>query len=162
MSTDCVHGLAARLPGGAHGSVLKNLPPPPKKNKMLSLASFLDLSNHPVFDHLQYAKTERGEGGLVHFITWMIYLGEEGVSKDKPQARSFDGGLLPRLSTKVDTDDVHMIKWTRPLPSVFVYCGRSKTGWWSRRPGNEDSFLLCPYIIKLGLLSLEIVFRPLN
>ena len=59
MSTDCVHGLAARLPGGAHGSVLKNLPPP-KKNKMFSLASFLDLPNHPVFDHLQYAKMEGG------------------------------------------------------------------------------------------------------
>ena len=31
MSTDCVHGLAARLPGGAHGSAMKKFGPPPQK-----------------------------------------------------------------------------------------------------------------------------------
>ena len=36
----------------------------------------------------------------------------------------------PPLSTKVDTDVIHMIKWTRPFPSVFAYCKRSKTGRW--------------------------------
>ena len=43
---------------------------------------------------------------------------------------SFDRGPLPPLSTEVDTDVIHMIKWTRPFPSAFVYCKQSKTGWW--------------------------------
>ena len=33
-------------------------------------------------------------------------------------------------STEVDTDVIHVIKWTRPSPSVFAYCKRSKTGRW--------------------------------
>ena len=38
--------------------------------------------------------------------------------------------LSPSWSTKVDTDVIHVIKWTRPSPSVFVYCKQSKTGRW--------------------------------
>ena len=30
----------------------------------------------------------------------------------------------------VDTDVIHVIKYTRPSPSSFVYCKQSKTGWW--------------------------------
>ena len=45
------------------------------------------------------------------------------------QARSFNGGLLP-LSTYEGTNIIHMIKWTRPSPSVFVYCKWSRTGQW--------------------------------
>jgi len=33
-------------------------------------------------------------------------------------------------STKVDTDVIHVIKWTRPSPSVFAYWKWSKTGRW--------------------------------
>ena len=40
---------------------------------------------------------------------------------------SFDWGPLPPLSTWIDTD---VIQWTRPSPSVFAYCKRSKTGQW--------------------------------
>ena len=50
--------------------------------------------------------------------------------KIRPQARSFDEGPLPPLSTQVDTDVIHVIKHTRPSLSVFAYCKRSKTGRW--------------------------------
>ena len=40
--------------------------------------------------------------------------------------RSFDWGTHPPLSTKVDTDIIHMIKWIRPSSSIFVI---KKTGW---------------------------------
>ena len=40
------------------------------------------------------------------------------------------GESLPPLSTYVDTDIINVIKWTRPSPSVFAYCKRSKTGRW--------------------------------
>ena len=33
-------------------------------------------------------------------------------------------------SPRVDTDVIHVIKWSRPSPSVFAYCKRSKTGRW--------------------------------
>ena len=46
----------------------------------------------------------------------------------RPQARSFDGGPLP--PSLVYTDIIHMIKYTRPSPSIFAYCKRSKTGLW--------------------------------
>ena len=36
----------------------------------------------------------------------------------------------PPLSTQVDTDVLHMIKYTRPPPSVFAYCKHLRTGWW--------------------------------
>ena len=36
----------------------------------------------------------------------------------------------PPLSTKVDTDVIHMINDTRPSPSIFAYCKQSKTGQW--------------------------------
>ena len=29
-----------------------------------------------------------------------------------------------------ETDVTHVIKWTRPSPSVFAYCKLLKTGWW--------------------------------
>ena len=47
--------------------------------------------------------------------------------------RSFDGGPLPPsvyLHVGIDTDVIHVIKWTRPSPSIFAYCKRSKTGRW--------------------------------
>ena len=40
--------------------------------------------------------------------------------KKRLQAPSLDGGPLPPLSTKVDTDIIWVIKWTRPSPSIFV------------------------------------------
>ena len=40
------------------------------------------------------------------------------------------GDPSPPLCTKVDTDVLHMIKYTRPSPSVFAYCKRSKIGQW--------------------------------
>ena len=55
-STDCVHGLAARLPGGAHGSAMTKFGPHPPKKCFPSLIP--RPSHHPVLDHLQYAKTE--------------------------------------------------------------------------------------------------------
>ena len=44
-------------------------------------------------------------------------------------ARSSTGDPSPPLlSTEVDTDVIHMINDTRPSPSVFACCKRSKTG----------------------------------
>ena len=40
------------------------------------------------------------------------------------------GDPSPPLSTQVDTDVIHVIKWTLPSPSVFAYCKESKTGQW--------------------------------
>ena len=40
------------------------------------------------------------------------------------------GDPSPPLSTQVDTDVIHVIKWTRPSPSIFAYCKWSKTGQW--------------------------------
>ena len=47
--------------------------------------------------------------------------------KIRPHAHSFDGGPL---YTQEDTDIIHLIKWTKPSPSVFAYCKWSKTGRW--------------------------------
>ena len=44
---------------------------------------------------------------------------------------SFDWGPLPPPSVYLGRQNVvHVIKWTRPPPSVFAYCRRSKTGLW--------------------------------
>ena len=40
------------------------------------------------------------------------------------------GDPSPPLSTLVDTDVIHMIKWTTPPPLVFAHCKWSKTGRW--------------------------------
>ena len=52
----------------------------------------------------------------------LLVQNEECVHKKS----SFDWG--PPLSTQVDTDVIHMIKWTRPSPFVFAYCKWSNTG----------------------------------
>ena len=48
--------------------------------------------------------------------------------QDKASSLFFRWGTP--LSTMVDTDVIHMIKWTRPSPSIFAHCKRSKTGRW--------------------------------
>ena len=116
------------------------------------LRSFVPRPSHrPVFDCLQYAN---GEGG--HFIMWMMSVphlksklvvsapsagvsnireakknipllvqNEERVCK---KLHSFNQGPTP-LSVYLGRQNViHMIKWTRPSPSVSAYCKRSKTG----------------------------------
>ena len=98
-------------------------------------------SHRPVFDRLQYAKTE-GEG-LVHFITGGVpdrislhecskfqHLGQK--LQDKAQACFFDQEPLPPSVYLGRQNVIHVIKWTRPSPSVFTYCKRSKTGRWGR------------------------------
>ena len=42
----------------------------------------------------------------------------------------FNNGPPPPQSTMVDADISHVIKWTRPSPSVFAYYMRSKPGQW--------------------------------
>ena len=60
------------------------------------------------------------------------------------EMHSFDGGSPPPpLSTQADTDIIHVIKWTRPLPSVFAYCQQSKTG----RCWERGYILLCTHVI---------------
>ena len=39
-------------------------------------------------------------------------------------------GPLPPSVYLGDTDVIHVIKWTRPSPSIFAYCKRSETGRW--------------------------------
>ena len=53
--------------------------------------------------------------------------------------------LLIRDPPQVDTVVIHMIKWTRPSPSVIAYCKRSKTGQWEglgTRLGFQLSLLM--------------------
>ena len=55
------------------------------------------------------------------------------------------GDPTPPLSTEVDSDVIHMIKWTRPYPSAFAYCKRSKN-WMVGRPGNEATQYIHTYM----------------
>ena len=53
------------------------------------------------------------------------------LQEKRPQSQFFStGDPSPPLSTLVDTDIIHVIKWTTPSPSVLAYCKRSKTGQW--------------------------------
>ena len=50
-----------------------------------------------------------------------------GRNYKKASSSFFQWGIpSPPLFTKVDTDVIHVIKWTRPSPSVFAYCKLSK------------------------------------
>ena len=54
----------------------------------------------------------------------------------------------PALCTSVDTDVIHMMKWTSPSPSIFAYCKGSKTGWWEgpeRRLRVKIWLYMCMY-----------------
>ena len=58
-----------------------------------------------------------------------------------------NGGSLPPLST-VDTDVIHVIKYTRPSLSVFAYIQQVIKNWMVGRPGNEamqDIHTYIPY-----------------
>ena len=64
----------------------------------------------------------------VHKAKSVLFLVQNGehVCKMHPLYQ----GLLPPLSTYVDTDIVHVINAPRPPPSIFAYCKCSKTGQW--------------------------------
>jgi len=94
---------------------------------------------------------QKGKGGgcsiafcahVLHFVQGSVRfslhecltLGTESIKK----------GLVPLIGDPspplcyhgVDTDILHIIKPTRPSPSVFAVLKVIKTGWWGR-PGNE-------------------------
>ena len=74
----------------------------------------------------------RFEAGAVHFSLWNSReFGAETTRKGLKLILSIRVSSLP-LSTLVDTDVIHMIKWTRLsfLPLFVTYCKQSKTGWW--------------------------------
>ena len=60
---------------------------------------------------------------------------------------SLDGDPPP-----LDTDVNHVIKWTRPSPSVFAYYNRSKN-WTVGRPGNETRPTQQNYLVKVSCYS---------
>ena len=74
------------------------------------------------------------------FASWTFKTPVLGT-KIRPQAWSFGVGP-PRL--KVDTDVIHVIKWTRPFHSIFAYCKWSKTKLTGRLGMKLD--LLCKTI----------------
>ena len=126
-----------------------------------SVASFSGHSHRPASDRLQYPKMEGQD--LVHFITWMTSVstqvdtdiihvmkytctfplcfcimqaiknwtvGSPGNEVNKPDERL---QCVVECLPRVDTDVIHVIKWTRPPPSVFAYWKQSTV----RRPGYE-------------------------
>ena len=106
--------------------------------------------HHPVFDRLQYAKTEGGKGHwlkgrilrtrssfLTKSTTYTFrFTNVQNSStwgrnyKIRPLARSFDGGPLPP-SVYLGRHWHHSRdKWYQAFPLYFAYCKRSKTGRW--------------------------------
>ena len=68
------------------------------------------------------------------FTSWMLETPASTWGRNYTiwsQVCSFDGGTLPPpLSTKVDRDVIHVIKYIRPSHSIFAYCKQWKTGPW--------------------------------
>ena len=62
-------------------------------------------------------------------------LGTETIYKIRPQAHSFDGGPLHPSVYLVDTDVIHIIKWTRPFPLFYIL--QAIKNWTVGRPENE-------------------------
>ena len=67
------------------------------------------------------------------------------------EMRPFDQWSLP---PSVDTDVIHVINDTRPSPSIFAYCKRSKTGRWE---GLGTKLCLCQTCARGGT---QTVFMP--
>ena len=88
-------------------------------------------SHRPVFDRLQFAKAE--EDGKTAFRTQERYM---NVQNSGTLDGNYQIGFKlvffnqgPSPSAYLGRHNItHVIKWTRPFPSVFAYCNRLKTG----------------------------------
>ena len=87
-------------------------------------------SYRPVFDCLQYAKTE-GEG-LVHFITWMTFHLPRPHRENNFSAPSTGVWMFAKQKKRTAPGSKRRMcaQNMRSSPSIFACCKRSKTGWW--------------------------------
>ena len=69
--------------------------------------------------------------------------------QDKSSSSFFRWGTPPPLYLLGRQNIIHVMKWTRPSPSIFTYCKRSKTGRWegleTRLKGHHNSHMCIPY-----------------
>ena len=67
---------------------------------------------------------------------------------------SFDRGALPHfVYLSIDTDGIHMIKWTRPSPSIFSKCKRSKAGRWESLGTRINNKYACAFVLVLKVIG---------
>ena len=101
---------------------------------MMSVSTLVDeggeesLSKRTPFTHTFFVLNK--ECYIFHFTNVRTRVLEQNLQRKGLKLVLSIGDPSRPLSTKVDTDVIHMIRWTRPSPSVFAYCKRSKTGWW--------------------------------